>query len=211
MSFCLPTSQTRLQELEKALEEKENEVLRNLKPSQKNQARSLTEGMTKSNPTSLSTNHSEHLKRCANCPEVQNASTSMASKENNSVVDLETDSYLMDEDCLRLSPEKNQHLVPDSDIPATNATSFSNPEDLSANPHIGRPWSPGIKMKSDENGISERIITRKVTHTSSTWTTETLIIDDISKQTPSYVVKKEAPTCDSAACPGESISDFMKL
>ena len=76
----------------------------------------------------------------------------------------------------------------------------------------GQPWSSDGNMKSNENGICDRLMVRKVTHiTSSTWTTETLIIGDISKQTPSSAVKKEAQTSDSAVCSNEFLYYFMEL
>ena len=72
--------------------------------------------MTKSNNLSFSTNHSDHLKRSVNHSEAIKAPTSLASKEKNSVIDLETDSCFMDEDSLRLSPEINKHSVPNLDF-----------------------------------------------------------------------------------------------
>ncbi|XP_020241047.1 uncharacterized protein LOC109819655 isoform X1 [Asparagus officinalis] len=195
---------TRLQELEKALEQKENEVLRNLKSSYKGGGGKPVEEMAKL------VNHSDHLKRSTNCPAAKNSSTFLVPNERDSVIDLEADSCFMDEDGFGLSPKMNKHPTPDSDFQESPIYSkgaiLKNPEHLSANQEIGvadKPLSSYINRKNEDKGISEQLKAKKVTHVASaTWMTETIIIDDISKQTPTTALKKEAQTHNSAVNSG---------
>lgn len=162
---------TRLQELEKALEDKANQVLRNLKTSYRENGKDNKK------------NSVDHSTEYAYENEVQNALPYITSKENEvqnvsipivpkeiDVVDLETGSCFLEEN--------------------TN----------------GYIESPLKKMKCSKNEHPGNMVPRKVAHiTSSTWQTETLIIDDISKQTPSVAVKHDPQVYESNGCTGSGL------
>ncbi|KAG1360772.1 putative E3 ubiquitin-protein ligase TRAIP-like [Cocos nucifera] len=64
-------------------------------------------------------------------------------------------------------------------------------------------WNSGINMKNDEKGSLEKVVDGSGTQmASSSQTKEILLIDDITRQSPSMAIKRETQDSDSVASPG---------
>ncbi|XP_064992130.1 uncharacterized protein LOC135628992 isoform X3 [Musa acuminata AAA Group] len=186
----------RIQELEKALEDKENGFLRDLKASKKRKAKGISGGL-----------------------QAHNDLASPADKDKNFAMDLNDDASFFDvdalkhrpslhEDLYRLSDTGNQsELYKSADIqkrssceqdasscPKREAYSICKPSDAS-----GKSWIPDISKhrteNTDEHGGRSQI--------DSTWVKEVLSIDNITKKKPSAENITETQACNAAAIHGD--------
>nr|XP_009411152.1 PREDICTED: E3 ubiquitin-protein ligase TRAIP-like isoform X3 [Musa acuminata subsp. malaccensis] len=186
----------RIQELEKALEDKENGFLRDLKASKKRKAKGISGGL-----------------------QAHNDLASPADKDKNFAMDLNDDASFFDVDALKHRPSLHEDLYRQSDTgnqselyksadiqkrssceqdasscPNREAYSICKPSDAS-----GKSWIPDISKhrteNTDEHGGRSQI--------DSTWVKEVLSIDNITKKKPSAENITETQACNAAAIHGD--------
>ncbi|XP_065036936.1 uncharacterized protein LOC135672379 isoform X3 [Musa acuminata AAA Group] len=186
----------RIQELEKALEDKENGFLRDLKASKKRKAKGISGGL-----------------------QAHNDLASPADKDKNFAMDLNDDASFFDVDALKHRPSLHEDIYQLSDTgnqselyksadiqkrssceqdasscPKREAYSICKPSDAS-----GKSWIPDISKhrteNTDEHGGRSQI--------DSTWVKEVLSIDNITKKKPSAENITETQACNAAAIHGD--------
>ncbi|KAH0467196.1 hypothetical protein IEQ34_004434 [Dendrobium chrysotoxum] len=202
----------RLQEVEKALEEKENEDLRDFKDSSRLKRVNLS-----------------YTQQTVSCPTIKDQtvwqyatenSSPLAYERSNHAVDRNMDSYtLIDVDNLKLIPDSNRH--PALAVKCENGQADQDAQPISgirsnfmqnANAYAYPKVSDGAAYykfgddsKDGEEGSSV-VIKKKVTHRNiSMVTTEKILMDGIQKEVPYLADQSEAAACVSPTCLGESL------
>ncbi|RRT58543.1 hypothetical protein B296_00001346 [Ensete ventricosum] len=211
--FFGPLYQTRIQELEKALEEKENGFLRDLKASNKRKAEGLNSNYTSDNlklPSTADPPTGDHSKNTALY--YLNRSSGGLEAHNDFAMDLNDDVDALKhrpslhEDLYQLSDTGNQSELNKSaniqkrssceqdasSCPKREAYSICGPSDAS-----GKSWIPGISKhrteNTDEHGGRSQI--------ESTWVKEVLSVDNITKKKPLAENITETQAYKAAAIP----------
>ncbi|XP_010934625.1 uncharacterized protein [Elaeis guineensis] len=87
-----------------------------------------------------------------------------------------------------------------------SVTQIPNTEASSTYKHIRHEsWNSGINMKNDEKSSLEKVVDGSGTQiASSSQTKEILVIDDITRQSPSMAIKRETQAHDSVASSGDA-------
>ncbi|OAY73422.1 hypothetical protein ACMD2_21832 [Ananas comosus] len=195
----------RLQELEKEFEEKENRILRDLKASKKLKPEGINSNFIKQNMCSAHTDlHSsengtsknigaiadsnkpsliggktDHLKRYAKENKAQDDLISSKDNTINDETDLES-SFFVDED--------------DLGLPRKSSESPSSASDSKMLVNLCKGYDVRDAFGKMEEG--------NATDTSSMWTKEILLIDDITKQSTSHLANKGIQANEAISCPG---------
>ncbi|KAI0523626.1 hypothetical protein KFK09_006022 [Dendrobium nobile] len=220
----------RLQEVEKALEEKENEDLRDFKDSSRLKRVNLSYtqqnvscptikdqlvwqyAMENSDHITLSSNGLDQFCRTERT-ELKKISSPLAYERSNHAVDRNMDSYN-----LKLIPDSNRH--PALAVKCENGQADQDAQPISgirsnfmqnANAYAYTKVSDGAAYykfgddsKDGEEGSSV-VIKKKVTHRNiSMVTTEKILMDDIQKEVPYLADQSEAAACVSPACLGNT-------
>ncbi|XP_020113254.1 E3 ubiquitin-protein ligase TRAIP [Ananas comosus] len=199
----------RLQELEKEFEEKENRILRDLKASKKLKPEGINSNFIKQNMCSAHTDlHSsengtsknigaiadsnkpsliggktDHLKRYAKENKAQDDLISSKDNTINDETDLES-SFFVDED--------------DLGLPRKSSESPSSASDSKMLVNLCKAFRSGYDVRDAFGKMEEG----NATDTSSMWTKEILLIDDITKQSTSHLANKGIQANEAISCPG---------
>ncbi|URD76079.1 RING [Musa troglodytarum] len=220
----------RIQELEKALEDKENSFLRDLKASKKRKAEGLDSNYTSDNLKLPHTadppaeDHSKnttlhYLNSSSGGLEAHNDLASPVYKDKNFAMDLNVDASFFDVDALKRSPSLHEDLYRLSDT--GNQSELYKSADIQKRSSCEQDASPcptreaySICRPSDASGKSwiPDISKHRTENTDqhggrsqidSTWVKEVLSIDNITKKKPSAENRTETQECNAAAIHGE--------